>query len=111
MKLATYQLCIQNNMAKTKVKRPSHIHKYKRINLSRNPGVKPYLVFACQQPACGTYIAVGLIEGKLAECWICGDPFIIDKVSKYHSKPHCSGCIKKKVKPHVEALGDLVKDI
>lgn len=101
---------------KKKSKSDSHIHKYKRLNLARNYGkgehkTKPFIVMACQQPGCPAYYRIELMMGKLAECWICGDPFVIDKVSISHVKPHCSNCIKRKVKPEVADLSDLVKDI
>jgi hypothetical protein len=98
-------------MTKKKVKLPNHIHKFRRVNLTRNPDKKDYIVLKCMQPGCVTYIPVALGVGQLAECWICGDPFVIDKKSVGHSKPHCIHCIKRKVKPIVENLSDLVKDI
>jgi len=98
-------------MTKKKIKKPSHIHKFKRMNLTRNPDKKPYIVFKCQQPGCVTYFTKLLIEGQLAECWRCGDPFIIDKISSGQEKPHCHECTKRRVKPEVVDLANLVKDI
>lgn len=98
-------------MTKKKTKKHTHIHKLKRLDLTRNPDKKPYLVYACQQPGCNWYIAVMLAIGQVAECWICGDPFVIDKVSITHAKPHCNDCIKRKVKPEVEDLAKLVENI
>lgn len=96
---------------KKKPKKPTHIHKFKRMNLTRNAEKTAYLVLKCQQPGCVTYIPIKLGVGQLAECWICGDPFVIDKVSITHTKPHCTHCIKRKVKPVVADLSELVKDI
>jgi len=99
-------------MAKAqKVKIPKHIHKYQRQNLTRNPDKAPFLVMACMQPACTHYIAKHLALGKLCECHICGDPFIIDKVSIDHARPHCNDCIKKKVRPEIDALAKLAEGI
>lgn len=97
-------------MTRKKVKLPVHIHKYKRVNISTNKD-KPYIVMACQQPGCNTYYTILLIIGKLAECWKCGDPFIINKVSSTHAKPHCNDCIVKKVKPEVADLMKLTEGI
>lgn len=101
---------MSNKLQKKKVKLPSHIHKFKRVDLNRNKA-KPYLVMACQQPGCTSYYGAHLIIGKLAECWICGDPFIINKVSSTHAKPHCDNCIVKKVKPEIADLNKLVENI
>lgn len=98
-------------MTKKKVKLPNHIHKYKRVNLTRDPKKKPYIVFACEQPGCSTYYTELLIIGQLAECWRCGDPFVIDKVSAGHVKPHCSACIKRKLPKIVDDLSKLVENI
>lgn len=95
---------------KKKTKLPDHIHKYKRIDISSNPD-KPYEVLSCQAGGCNSYVPVKLAMGKLAECWICGDPFLLDKISITHRKPHCTNCIKKKIKPEIANLSELVKDI
>ncbi len=97
-------------MTKKKVKLPNHIHKFKRVDISADPK-KEYIVFACQQPACSTYYTKILIEGKLCECWRCGDPFIIDRISATHAKPHCSTCIKRRAKPEIADLADLIEKI
>lgn len=94
-----------------KVKIPNHIHKFFRKNLSRNPGVKPYLVYACQQPACTYYIPLTLALNKLAECWRCGDPFVMDKYSITLLKPHCNSCIKKPTNVNIEDLSKLAENI
>ena len=94
-----------------KKKESKHIHKLKKVNLTRNPLKLPYWVLACQEPACSYYIAITLALGKMAKCWICSDPFLIDKVSIGHTKPHCNDCIKRKVKPNVMKLAELVEDI
>lgn len=94
----------------TKKKLPNHIHKYKRINLSSDKS-KPYKVLACQQPACNHYITLALGVGKLAECWRCGNPFVIDKISVEHAKPHCHDCTRRKDQHVINELTKLVEGL
>ena len=84
---------------------------YKRENLTRNPDKKPYFVFRCIKPACNSHIPVNRALGKLAECNRCNNPFILDKETVQLAKPHCQDCIERKVKPIIDDLSDLVKDI
>lgn len=102
----------------TKVKVPNHIHLYKRIDLVpkwkqiKDPEKhQPYLVFVCIKPACNHRMPVQLAFGKLCECNRCNNPMILDKESITHAKPHCQDCIKRKHKPEVSALTELLKDI
>lgn len=94
-----------------KKKLSKHIHKFERKDIARKAGTPPYVVMICRQPGCTTYYTLAFALGKIAECWVCGDPFVIDKVSITHTKPHCSDCIKRKVKPIIAELSDIVKDI
>lgn len=95
----------------TKKKQPSHIHKFIRKNLTRDPKKKPYNVLACVEPGCSAYYVLALCIGKLATCWRCGTPFIIDAVSVDHLKPHCQACIKRKTTPEIDKLTELAEEI
>lgn len=75
---------------------PNHLHKYKRVNLTRDPAKKEYLVFRCTKPLCSHYVPVTLALGKLCECNRCGDAMVIDKVSVGLALPHCPACTKRK---------------
>jgi len=95
-----------------KKKIPDHVHAYVRVNLSRNTKKKPYIVLKCEAPGCSNYIPEMLAVGKLAKCSKCGDPFIMNKVAALdHKKPHCDDCIKRKVRPEIDALIDLVDNL
>lgn len=79
----------------------NHLHRYKKVNLSRKPGEK-YFVYRCMKPACSHYIPMHLAEGKLCECNRCGDPIILGKFQLQGSSnqaltlPHCVECTKRK---------------
>lgn len=88
----------------------NHLHRYKKINLSRKKG-EEYLVYKCMKPACSHYLPMNLAEGKLCECNKCGEPMIITKETLTHSnggnpmaKPHCTACVKRKKNPDMEAI-------
>ncbi len=70
-----------------------HLHSYKRKALGRNGS---YIVFACVKPMCGHYIVPTLLEGKLAECPRCGQPFTLNKDALGLAIPHCEPCTVKK---------------
>jgi hypothetical protein len=73
-----------------------HLHKYKKVNLSRNPGRKPFWVYKCIKPACTHYIRVELAENKLCECNRCGQTMLIGKQTLQLTLVHCNECTKKK---------------
>ena len=75
---------------------PNHLHKYKRVNLTRDPTKKEYLVLKCMKPVCSHYVPLNLALGKLCECNRCGDAMVIDKVSITLALPHCTDCTKRK---------------
>lgn len=85
----------------SKSKAANHIHRYKKVNLSRKKD-QPYLVYKCMNPACSHYIPLHLAEGKLCECNRCGEPMIINKQVLTGSSnmpmtnPHCSNCIERR---------------
>lgn len=95
-----------------------HIHKYQRTDI----GVKkPYIVHRCVKD-CSHYIPLvqkdeepywmksprAFIIGKKAECWRCGNEFIIQFAHMLMAKPHCSNCIRRE-KP--ELSDDIIANI
>jgi hypothetical protein len=90
-----------------------HLHRYKKVDLSRN-GDKPYLVYKCIKPACSHYVPINLAEGKLCECNKCGEPMLITKATLIHSsnkpmaKPHCADCIVRKNAKDVAAIAEFI---
>ena len=107
-------------MAKTKIKLPTHIHLYQRIDLTPKwrqklpqdhrhwkPG---YIVLSCTKPACNHHTALNKAIGKLCECNRCHEPMILDKETVTHAKPHCQECIKRKSSVEIDMLKDLVED-
>lgn len=72
-------------------KYPDHLHKYKRVKLS-----KKFTVYKCMKPACTHYVDVKLAEGKLCECNRCGSPMILTKSVADLARPHCIDCTKRK---------------
>jgi uncharacterized paraquat-inducible protein A len=70
-----------------------HIHQYKRKKLGRDGS---YVVFACVEPHCSHYAVPTLLEGKLAKCPRCGQPFTLDKSALSLAIPHCNDCVVKK---------------
>jgi hypothetical protein len=94
-------------------KAPNHLHRYKKVNLSRKPGHE-FLVYKCTKPACPHYIRLELVEGKLCECNRCGDPMIITRETLIHSsgkpmaKPHCNNCVVRKKSDDIAALAQFL---
>lgn len=97
-------------------KKVNHIHRYKKVNLSQNH--KDYFVYKCLKPLCSHYIPLKLAEGKLCECYRCGNPFIITKSQlggsdkRATTRPHCIDCVKRKKSSNdIEVLSEFLKDI
>ncbi len=89
---------------------PNHLHRYKRTNLSRQQG-KEYLVLKCTKPLCSHYVPLTLAEGKLAECNVCGEAFILDKTAVRLAKPHCPNCTKRKINvENVDLIAEFLKE-
>ena len=90
----------------------NHLHRYKKVNLSRNGG--EFLVYRCMKPACSHYVRLDFAEGKLCECNKCGEPMIITKAILRHSggkpmtKPHCGDCVKKRHDADTQAIADFL---
>jgi hypothetical protein len=93
-------------MKMSKQTKTNHVHKYKRVNISRkiirNSKREPikrddYFVFKCTKPLCTHYVPLNMAEGKMCECNRCGEPMILTKESMLHALPHCLNCIKRKV--------------
>jgi len=76
-----------------------HLHKYRLRNLTRDSSKAPYYVYICAKQECSHHIRIELVEGKVAECNRCGDPFIMKLSKLKHGeriivKPHCDSCTK-----------------
>ena len=75
------------------------VHKYRLKDLARKRGTHPYLVYICIKQQCSHNIRVDLVDGKLAECNRCGQPFIMRLAKLKHGdriivRPHCDNCTK-----------------
>lgn len=94
-------------------KPPNHLHKYKKVNLSRGE-TEPYLVYKCVKPTCSHYLPLNVAEGKLCECNRCGEPMLITKATLHGSsnrpmtKPHCNSCIERKGDKDVAAIAEFL---
>ena len=103
---------------KNKLRLPEHIHEYKRVDIvpswkSKLPSTHKYykpahIILACQEALCTYRLELNMAVGKIAKCSRCKEPFIMDKVAVGHSKPHCSDCIVRKVKPTIDKLKELM---
>ena len=76
-----------------------HLHKYKLRDLSRKKGVPPYYVYICTHQDCSHNIRIELVDGKVAECNRCNEPFIMKLAKLKHGdkiivKPHCDDCTR-----------------
>lgn len=99
-----------------------HLHKYRLKNLTRDPAKAPYNVYVCIKQDCTHHIRVELVEGKMAECNRCGEPFVM-KLSKLKhgdriiTRPHCEDCtktpagVKEKKKKVENSIDELVASI
>ena len=80
-----------------------HLHKYRRINIGRK---KEYLVMQCVD--CSHYTPMSgktaciMLEGKIARCSRCDEPFQLDRSALTMANPHCSSCTNKKVDLKIE---------
>lgn len=92
----------------------NHLHRFKKVNLTRNPDKAPFIVYKCTKAACTYYIRIDLAEGMLTECNICAIPMVITKEVLTHSgnkpmaKPRCPNCIKRKSETNVEAIAEFL---
>jgi|SRR5215471_1182565 len=98
-------------------KQDDHIHKYKKFNMRSHDKTKePYWIYKCIKPTCNHYVTVDKSEGRLCECWRCGEPMVISKTvltgssMKPMTKPHCPDCLKRKKvsKDDVAAIADFL---
>jgi hypothetical protein len=92
-------------------KKPSHLHLYKRKNLTRDFTKPPFIVLACTKPFCSHWLRIDLAIGKECECNRCHQPMLLDKHTITLSKPHCQKCIKHKHKPEIDKLSQLVDEL
>jgi len=95
-----------------------HLHKYRLKDLARKKNVEPYLVYVCIKQDCSHHIRLDLVNGKMAECNRCGEPFIM-KLSKLKhgdriiQRPHCEECTKTPahVKEKKEKIGQSIDEL
>ena len=91
----------------------NHVHKYKKVNLSRTKG-EEYFVYKCIKPTCSHYVPINLAEGKMCECNRCGEPMVITRQTLTNSgnkpmvRPHCANCTKSRKQENVEALAEFI---
>jgi hypothetical protein len=94
----------------------NHLHKYKKVNLSRNKE-EPYFVYKCMKPTCSHYLPLNVAEGKLCECNRCGEPMLITKATLHGSsnramtKPHCKTCTVRREDKDVAAIAEFITGI
>lgn len=94
-------------------KAANHLHRYKKKNIGQNG--KEYFVYFCTKPACSHYIPILLAEGRLCECYICGETIIINKAILTHSgskpmtRPHCLDCTKKRKATDVDKIAEFLE--
>jgi hypothetical protein len=76
------------------------LHRYKKLLLGED-----YLVYKCQKPGCSHYISAKLIPGKVAECWRCGNAFVVTpnmvRKGKEVLKLHCPDCTRGRKKMEI----------
>jgi hypothetical protein len=66
------------------MKKETHIHKYKRITLSKRTGLQ---VFKCVAPICTHYVRRELAIGRVCICWKCGEELILNAENTQLAKP------------------------
>jgi hypothetical protein len=98
------------------------LHKYKLRDLARKKDTPPYLVYVCVKQYCSHHIRVELVDGKLAECNRCEEPFIMNLAKLKHGdrlvvRPHCDICTKtptrfiEKKKKLESSIDDLMNSV
>ena len=75
------------------------LHKYKLRDLARKKDVPPYLVYVCVKQDCSHHVRLELVDGKLAECNRCEEPFVMKLSRLKHGervtvKPICENCVR-----------------
>lgn len=68
-----------------------HVHKYHRIRLGKNKRIE----YKCAIPGCVHHLPPELVIGRECICWVCGEPFYLDKWALQLAKPHHRECIRK----------------
>lgn len=96
----------------------NHLHKYRLKNLTRDPSKAPYLVYICIEQECSHHIRVDLVEGKLAKCNRCDEPFIMKLAKLKHGekvivRPHCDSCTKtpERIKEKKEKIRSSIDEL
>lgn len=75
------------------------IHRYRLVNLTRDPKKAKFLVYKCNLPDCSHYVRIDLAHNKAALCNKCDEPFILANSIIYANgrerpvvKPICAAC-------------------
>lgn len=94
------------------------VHKYRLRDLARKKDTPPYLVYVCTKQECSHHIRVDLVEGKLASCNRCGEPFIMHMTKLKHGdrfvvRPHCDECTKtpERLKEKKERISQSIDEL
>lgn len=91
-----------------------HIHSYRRTKLNTK------YVMKCTKPFCTHYIhmnsikSVPILKGKIAECPLCKEPFILNTRALKQAVPRCDKCVVRKnikVKSAEEFFKELEHDV
>lgn len=81
-------------------------HKYQRVqngwkkDSQGKRTTSPYIVFKCLVDGCKHFISEDLAEGRKAQCFYCGDTYILTGYVKRLKFPHC-GCRFEKVESEI----------
>lgn len=100
----------------------THLHRYRLKDLARKKDTPPYLVYVCIKQDCSHHIRVDLVDGKVAECNRCSEPFVMKLAKLKHGdriivRPHCEECtktperIKEKKKKIENSIDDLISSV
>lgn len=94
-----------------------HIHRYTRIDLSRDKNKPRVWVMRCNLPRCNSYtfmktkMSCPALKGKEALCNRCGEEFLLNKRALQMANPCCDGCVLKKDDNKKSALDKLFDNI
>lgn len=95
-----------------------HLHRFKKVNLTRDKKKDPFLVYKCTKANCTYYIRMDLAEGLMCECNVCCDAMVITKEVLTHSgrtqpmaKPRCPNCIRRKKANDVESIAAFLAEV
>lgn len=93
-----------------------HRHKYRLRNLTRNSKKKPYYVYHCVLEDCTHFVREDLIDGKIAACYKCDEPFKIKeakirKGNRRVAKLICDSCVNHRDKDIVSRVDTIADEL